>query len=420
MKKLLFALLSVASSAYATDALIDVSNVRMSQDVTTRRVTVKYDLSITNSEGTSLEGALIRLDVLTNTPSGYVSIGREYVKTLSGDYSPSSNSAGTKNLIAAGTDKTIVWNAKKDFPNQRLTDVKVAVKAYYPGELVFDEWKYFFIEIGSDTTQTAKYSWVLTDLTPSEYNSVADAWKITASQIWFVSCPAGTFMMGAPENAINYQTQRPQHKVTLTQPFFMEITPITMHQWSRVANYSLSTSALAQNGVSIDALMGVNWYTTRIIDASSVVGKIRARSGLNVTLPTEAQWEYACRAGSKGTFTGTDTYFTTAEERNAYYLNTFGVTYKTYNRSTTWNVNANAWGVAGMHTSIATWCQDTQDAVAAADAVDPCTRGTSAGFVLRGPWQWGGGATCHDFPGNAGINHSFNDTSTGVRLVVMP
>ncbi len=227
-------------------------------------------------------------------------------------------------------------------------------------------------------------------------------------------------MMGAPENAINYQSQRPQHKVTLTQPFFMEVTPMTMHQWSRVANYSLSTSALAQNGVSIDALMGVNWYTTRIIDASSVVGKIRARSGLNVTLPTEAQWEYACRAGSKGTFTGTDTYFTTAEERNAYYLNTFGVTYKTYNRSTTWNVNANAWGVAGMHTSIATWCQDTQDAVSADDAVNPLTKGTSAGFVLRGPWQYGGGSTCHDFIYNTGLSHTFSDMTTGARLVVMP
>ena len=138
MKNLLFALLFAAGSVFATDALIDVSNVRMTQDVSTRRVTVKYDLAITNSDTASIDGAVIRLDVLTNSPNGYVSIGREYVKTLSGDYSTSANNAGTKGLVAVGTDKTIVWDAKRDFPDQRLDDVKVAVKAYYPGEFACD------------------------------------------------------------------------------------------------------------------------------------------------------------------------------------------------------------------------------------------------------------------------------------------
>ena len=105
-------------------------------------------------------------------------------------------------------------------------------------------------------------------------------------------------MMGSPERTIHHQDKRPLHKVTLTQPFFMEIVPMTKHQWSRVKDYKLADSAVAQSGVTIDAAMGANWYQTREIDPSSVVGKLRARSGLNVTLPTEAQWEYACRAGS--------------------------------------------------------------------------------------------------------------------------
>jgi len=418
MKKLLFAALLATGSAFATEALIDVSNVRMSQNVTTRRVTVTYDLSITNTEGASLSGALIRLDVLTNSPNGYVSIGREYIRTVSGDYSIGSSS---KYHVAAGKDKAMVWDAKRDCPGRRLDDVKVAVRAYYPGDIAFDEWKYLVMHIGTDKDQTATYSWELTDLNPDEYNpSPADDWKKTASQIWFVRCPAGTFTMGSPGTAINCQTSRPLHKVTLTQPFFMSIGPMTDHQWLRVSQYTLGTTALAHNGVTIDALMGANWYQTRVIEASSVIGKLRSRSGLNVTIPTEAQWEYACRAGSKGTFTGTDTFFTTAEDRNAYYLNAFGVAYKAYNRACTWNSRTNAWGIAGMHTSIATFCQDTQDAVTATDAVDPCTKGSSAGFVIRGPWEWGGAATCHDFPANGGINHSFGDATTGARLVVMP
>ena len=421
MKKLVFGMLFAASSAFAaSDALMDVSNVRVSQNPTTRRVTVRYDLSIRNLEGSAspLTGALIRMDVLTNSPSGYVSIGRDHIRTLSGDYSIGT---GAKYYVAAGTDKTIVWDAKSDFPDQSLGDVKVAVKAYYPGEMVFDEWKYLVMHIGTNSETPSTYSWELTDLNPDEFNpNPADSWKKNTCQIWFVRCPAGSFMMGSPEGAIHHQDKRPLHKVTLTQPFFMGIIPMSDFQWSRVANYTLVGNWLAQNGVTIDALMGANWYSTRVIDPSSVVGKIRARSGLNVTMPTEAQWEYACRAGSKGTFTGTDEFFTTTEERDVYYSETFGVPHKTWNRSVTWNSCTNVWGVAGMHTSIATFCQDTQDAVTADDAVDPCTKGASAGFVIRGPWQYGGAATCHDFPDNSGISHAFGDGTTGARLVVMP
>ena len=425
MKHLLLGVLFAVGSAFAADeATVEISNVRMTQDLGTRRVTVKYDLSIQNpvDSASPLTGVLIRMDVLTNSPSGYVSIGRDRIKTVTGDYSISANSAGTKGLVTAGTDKTLVWDAKRDFPGQRMDDVKVAVRAYKPGELVFDEWKYLLIEIGTDTAQTSKYTWALTDQTPDVYNvSAANSWMVTASQIWFVRCPAGSFMMGAPEGAVHYQAGRPLHKVTLTQPFFMEITPMTKHNWTRVKDYTLSSGAAAQNHVSIDALMGANWYQTREIDPSSVVGKIRARSGLNVTLPTEAQWEYACRAGSKGSYSGTDVFFTTVEECNAYYQQTWGLTTAGHgNAGTTWNANTNAWGISGMHTSIATWCQDTQDAVPATDAVDPLTKGTSAGFVLKGPWSWGGTATCHEHIGNAAINHSFGDAYCGARLVVMP
>ena len=422
MKKLVFGMLFAASSAFAaSDALMDVSNVRVSQNPTTRRVTVRYDLSIRNLEGSAspLTGALIRMDVLTNSPSGYVSIGRDHIRTLSGDYSIGS---ATKYYVAAGTDKTIVWDAKSDFPDQSLGDVKVAVKAYYPGEMVFDEWKYLVMHIGTNNDQTKTYSWELTDLNPDEYDpNPADVWKKTASEIWFVRCPAGSFTMGSPEGAVGYLASRPLHKVTLTQPFFMEITPMTKHNWTRVKDYTLSSGAAAQNHVSIDALMGANWYQTREIDPSSVVGKIRLRSGLNVTIPTEAQWEYACRAGSKGSYSGTDVFFTTVEECNAYYQQTWGLTTAGHgNAGTTWNANTNAWGISGMHASIATWCQDTQDAVPATDAVDPLTKGTSAGFVLKGPWSWGGTATCHEHIGNAALNHGFSDGYCGARLVVMP
>jgi len=421
MKNLLFALVFAAGSAFATDALIDVSNVRMSQDVSTRRVTVKYDLAITNGDTASIAGAVIRLDVLTNSPSGYVSIGREHVRTLSGDYSAAAVSAGTKGLVAAGTDKTIVWDAKLDFPDQRLDDVKVAVKAYYPGEFACDAWKYLVIHIGTNNDQTKAYSWELTDLNPDEYDpNPADVWKKTASEIWFVSCPAGSFTMGSPEGAVGHQASRPLHKVTLTQPFYMEITPMSKHQWSRVKDYKLADSAVAQSGVTIDAMMGSTWYQTRVVDPSSVVGKLRARSGLNVTLPTEAQWEYACRAGSKGSYSGTDEFFTTADACKAYCQATWGRDPGKGNSSTVWNSCTNVWGVAGMHTSIASFDQDTQDAVPAADAVDPCTRGSSAGFVLKGPWTWAGTGTCHEHIANAAINHSFGDTYCGARLVVMP
>lgn len=100
-------------------------------------------------------------------------------------------------------------------------------------------------------------------------------------------CPPGTFMMGSPESEEGRRADETQHKVTLTQGFWMLEKEVVQKQWKAVMDYN--PSHLRGSYAPVEA---VTWK-----DAQSFCDKC-AELGFNVKLPTESQWEYACRAGS--------------------------------------------------------------------------------------------------------------------------
>ncbi|MEM1085209.1 MAG: formylglycine-generating enzyme family protein [Verrucomicrobiota bacterium] len=192
--------------------------------------------------------------------------------------------------------------------------------------------------------------------------------------------PAGTFTMGSPEDEKGRRKDEAQVEVRITEPFLMAETEITQAQWQTVmksgleeqiagkkgpigrgANLVLEASAVGDN----HPMCFVNWSDaiafcetlTRTDREAGLIGEDQAYA-----LPTEAQWEYACRAGTTTVFTFGDTL--SAEQANFYGPKPYGLdTEGVYREKTTEvkNFKANAWGLYDVHGNVYEWCADWFD-----------------------------------------------------------
>ncbi|KZL49379.1 serine/threonine protein kinase [Nodularia spumigena CENA596] len=172
-----------------------------------------------------------------------------------------------------------------------------------------------------------------------------------------VSIPGGSFMMGSPEFEGDAD-ERPQHEVIL-KPFFMGKYPITQAQWKAVAALPQVKQPLNPYPSKFKGhnrpVENVSWY-----EAIEFCARLWEKTGREYRLPSESEWEYACRAGTTTSFHFGEMITTNLVNCSS---DTYGMDVKSKYRKETTDVGsfqvANAFGLYDMHGLVWEWCADT-------------------------------------------------------------
>ena len=198
----------------------------------------------------------------------------------------------------------------------------------------------------------------------------------------FVWIAPGIFLMGSPkEEKLRADEFETQHKVTLTKGYFMGVYTVTQEQWKEVMGNNPSTFTGEKNL----PVQSVSWD-----DCQEFIKKLREKDKKPYRLPTEAEWEYACRAGTKTPFHYGETIST--DQANYAYVADFADQFD-YNSKKgvlrkkpvpVGSFPANAWGLYDMHGNVYQWCQDRFGEYQQKDTVDPKGPNTSTYPVIRG------------------------------------
>ncbi|MGK7950767.1 MAG: formylglycine-generating enzyme family protein [Xenococcaceae cyanobacterium] len=205
----------------------------------------------------------------------------------------------------------------------------------------------------------------------------------------------GEFLMGSPETELNSEdSERPQHKVTVPT-FFMGKYPVTQEQWRVVAGFSQINRELKPNPSEFKGdkrpVEQVNWY-----EAKEFCARLSKHTGREYRLPSEAEWEYACRAGTTTPFHFGETITTDlanyrgTDDEEYKWSGSYGEGPKGEYREETTPVGTfppNNFGLCDMHGNVWEWCEDhwhDNYQNAPTDGSSWTSNGDSSLCVLRG------------------------------------
>ena len=258
---------------------------------------------------------------------------------------------------------------------------------------------------------------------------------------------ASTFTMGSPADELGRGNYEPQHAVTLTKDFYIGVFEVTQKQWERVMGnwpsyfsnatyretrpvervsyYEIRENPLPETDYYYKgSVISPHWPQSDQVHADSFMGRLRAKTGQAFDLPTEAQWEYACRAGtstalnSGKNLTGTESCLNMAGVGRYWYnggadSSSGGDT--SVGSAKVGSYLPNAWGLYDMHGNVWEWCLDWFE-YEPSGTVDPVGGAFGGPRVRRGGgWDYNAGLCRSAFRGT--LAPDFRYYSVGFRPV---
>jgi len=195
--------------------------------------------------------------------------------------------------------------------------------------------------------------------------------------------PAGAFMMGSQASEAHRKNDETQHRVTLTNSFYLGTTQVTQGQWKSVMGTTPWKGQVFVREASNDAATYVHWD-----DAARFCARLSAKEGKTYRLPTEAEWEYACRGGTTTAYSFGDDAAQLSDygwfDENAYGIG------KKYAQAVGLK-HSNGFGLHDMHGNVWEWCSDLYGNYPTFSVTDPQGAAEGSRRVIRGG-GWGSNA----------------------------
>jgi len=193
-----------------------------------------------------------------------------------------------------------------------------------------------------------------------------------------VPIPAGEFLMGSPGTELGRRRDEVQHQTTLTKSFLLGVHEVTQEQWQAVMGTTpwKGLEYGVKEGDDYPAIY-VDWQ-----DAVEFCRQLSEKEGLEYRLPTESEWEYACRAGTTTGYSfgddasqlGEYAWYREKKDRRSWpqYAHTVG------------QKKPNPWGLYDMHGNVWEWCSDWHGDYPSESVTDPAGPSSGSSRVIRG------------------------------------
>jgi formylglycine-generating enzyme required for sulfatase activity len=238
--------------------------------------------------------------------------------------------------------------------------------------------------------------------------TLGSPWTVPDLSLEMLWCKSGSFQMGSPEDEEDRYDDETLHEVTLTSGYWLGKHPVTQAQWEKVMGDNPSDFKGANRPVEEVSWDDVTSFCEKLTELEREAGRLPA--GMAYQLPTEAEWEYACRAGTTTRFAFRDEL--TEEDANF-----------DENVDETTDVGkypANAWGFHDMHGNVwewtADWCGENYPT---GNVTNPTGSADGAARVARGG-SWDNTANDARSAKRYGFEPAYSNSILGFRLSLRP